>query len=149
MAISTYKTFLMYKPTSGSNPAYTKLIDIKSYPDLGGEPELLDTTTLSDKVRTNILGIQGIRGFNFTANYTKEEYAKLAALEGETLDLAVWFGGKEAAGGTVTPDGSDGKFSFKGLISCYPVGGSVNEVVNLNITISASSPIVWDTTTGA
>lgn len=146
MAISSYKTFLMYKPTSGNNPAYEKLIDIKSFPDLGGEPELLDTTTLSDKVRTNILGIQEIRSFNFTANYTKEEYSKLAALEGETLDLAVWFGGTESAG-TVTPTGSDGKFSFKGLISCYPVGASVNEVVDLNITISTSSPIVWDTTT--
>ena len=44
MAISTYKAFLMVKD-SGS---YKKLIDIKEFPDLGGAPERLQTTTLSD-----------------------------------------------------------------------------------------------------
>ena len=36
MAISTYKIFLMQKNTS----AWEKLIDIKEFPDLGGEPEI-------------------------------------------------------------------------------------------------------------
>lgn len=36
--ISTYKTYLMYKSTTSAT-AYTKLIDIKNFPDLGGEPE--------------------------------------------------------------------------------------------------------------
>ena len=36
--ISTYKTYLMYKSTSSAE-TYTKLCDIKSFPDLGGEPE--------------------------------------------------------------------------------------------------------------
>lgn len=35
MAISTYKTFLMYKASGGST--YSKLIDIKDFPDLGGK----------------------------------------------------------------------------------------------------------------
>ena len=35
-AISSYKVFLMYKKASGST--YEKLVDIKSYPDLGGTP---------------------------------------------------------------------------------------------------------------
>ena len=38
MAISTYKIFLMKK---GSGDTYEKLIDIKSFPDLGGSPEML------------------------------------------------------------------------------------------------------------
>lgn len=33
MAISSYKAFLMYKATSGSS--WTKLVDIKDFPDLG------------------------------------------------------------------------------------------------------------------
>lgn len=49
MAISTYKVFLMHK--AGSEGTYTKLIDIKEFPDLGGEPEMLETTTLSDNMR--------------------------------------------------------------------------------------------------
>lgn len=54
MAISTYKTFLMI----GDGGSWSKLIDIKEFPDLGGVPEMLDTTTMSDGARTYILGIQ-------------------------------------------------------------------------------------------
>ena len=72
-AISTYKTYLHYK----SGDSYEKLIDIKDFPDLGGEPEMLETTTLSDKMQTYIPGIQSLDALTFTCNYTKEEYAKL------------------------------------------------------------------------
>ena len=57
MAISTYKTFLMKGTDTGSGISYSKLIDIKEFPDLGGIPEMLDTTTMSDSARTYILGI--------------------------------------------------------------------------------------------
>ena len=57
----------------------------------------------------------------------------------------MWFGGTEA-GGVVTPDGSNGKFSFKGELSVYPVGGGVNEVVGMNITIAPSTPIAFSDT---
>ena len=43
MAISTYKVFLMKKADTGEQ--WSKLIDIKEFPDLGGEPEMLETTT--------------------------------------------------------------------------------------------------------
>ena len=69
MAISTYKIFLMMKETS----TYTKLVDIKDFPDLGGAPEMLETTTLSDKMQTYIPGIQSIDALEFTANYTKTD----------------------------------------------------------------------------
>ena len=50
MAISTYKIFLMKKSTS----TYEKLIDIKEFPDLGGAPEMLETTTLSDNMHSEL-----------------------------------------------------------------------------------------------
>lgn len=136
MAISTYKVFLMKKTAE----AYEKLVDIKDFPDLGGAPEMLETTTLSDKMQTYIPGIQSLDALAFTANYTKEDYSKLKALEGVENDYAVWFGGTEKAG-VVTPTGTDGKFEFKGQLSAYPVGGGVNEVVDMNITIAPSTPI--------
>lgn len=136
MAISTYKVFLMKKNAE----AYEKLVDIKDFPDLGGAPEMLETTTLSDKMQTYIPGIQSLDALAFTANYTKEDYSKLKALEGVEGDYAVWFGGTEEAG-VVTPTGTDGKFEFKGQLSAYPVGGGVNEVVDMNITIAPSTPI--------
>ena len=143
MAISTYKVFLMHKASSGDT--YTKLIDIKEFPDLGGEPEMLETTTLSDNMQTYIAGIQSMDGLSFSANYDMTEYQTLKALEGKKESYAVWFGGTES-GGTVTPDGSNGKFAFDGELSVYPVGGGVNEVVGMNITIAPSSPITFSAT---
>lgn len=137
MAISTYKIFLMKK----GSPAYEKLIDIKDFPDLGGAPEMLETTTLSDNMQTYIPGIQSLDALEFTANYTKEDFTKLKALEGQEIELAVWFGGT-GEGASLTPTGSDGKFEFKGQLSVFPVGGGVNEVVDMTITIAPSTPII-------
>ena len=52
MAISTYKIFLMHKASDADS--YTKLVDIKDFPDLGGAPEMLETTTLADDAKTYI-----------------------------------------------------------------------------------------------
>ena len=139
MAISTYKIFLMQKNTS----AWEKVVDIKEFPDLGGTPEMLETTTLSDKMQTYIPGIQSIDALEFTSNYTLADYKKLKDLEGQDKEYAVWFGGTEA-GDTVTPTGSDGKFKFNGQLSVFPVGGGVNEVVDMTITIAPSTPISMD-----
>ena len=142
MAINTYKIFLMKK---GSGNTYEKLIDIKDFPDLGGSPEMLETTTLSDNMQTYIPGIQSADAMEFNANYTKTDYTTLKGLEGQELDLAVWFGGTET-GGNLTPDGSDGKFEFKGRISVHITGGGVNEVVGMVITVAPSTPIKTPTT---
>ena len=91
MAISTFKTFLMISKDNGAT--YEKLIDIKDFPDLGGVPEMLDTTTMSNKSRTYILGIQETEAMTFTANYTLEDFSKVKALEESEQDFAVWLGG--------------------------------------------------------
>ena len=127
MAISTYGIHLMHKASGG----YTKLIDIKDFPDLGGAPEMLETTTLSDSMQTYIPGIQSLDGLEFTANYTKADFTTLKALEGKEEEYAVYFG----------EDGADGIFTFKGYLSAFPVGGGVNEVVSMTISIAPSTPI--------
>ena len=129
MAISTYGISLMYKEGTGST--YSKLVDIKDFPDLGGAPEMLETTTLSDNMQTYIPGIQTLDALEFTANYTKADFTKIKALEGTDIDFAVYFGA----------EGADGKFLFKGQVSVFPVGGGVNEVVGMTITIAPSTPI--------
>lgn len=139
MAISTYKIFLMQKKTTPSD-TWEKLIDIKDFPDLGGAPEMLETTTLSDNMQTYISGIQSLDALEFTANYVKEDFIKLKALEGQECKFAVWFGGT-GEGDTLTPTGTDGKFEFKGQLSVFPVGGGVNEVVDMTVTIAPSTPI--------
>ena len=136
MAISTYKSFLMHKVSD----KWEKLIDIKSFPDLGGTPELLETTTLSDPMTTNIMGIQSLDALEFECNYTLEDYTRLKDLENTTGSYAVWLGGSES-GSVATPTGEDGKFEFDGQLSVYVNGGSVNEVVGMTVSIAASTPI--------
>jgi hypothetical protein len=127
MAISTYGIFLMHKTAS----TYEKLIDIKDFPDLGGAPEMLETTTLSDSMQTYIEGIQASDALEFTANYTKADYAKCNELKGTEESYAVYFG----------EDGTNGKFEFKGYLSARVNGGGVNEVVGMTISIAPSTPI--------
>lgn len=138
MAISTYKVYLMKK--SGTD--WGKLIDIKEFPDIGGDPELLETTTLSDKMQTFILGIQSNEGLNFTANYTKSDYQTLQGLEGSEQDYGIWFGAT-VTNNVLTPDGSNGKFEFKGELSVHVSGGGVNEVVDMAITIAPTTVITF------
>lgn len=131
MAISTYKTYLVKKDTGGEGTTYTKLVDIKSFPDLGGTPEMLETTTMSDPMQTNILGIQSSDALEFTANYTKEDFAKIKALEGKENDYAVVFG----------DNGENGVYGWTGGISVFITGGEVNAVVDMTISCVASTPI--------
>ena len=140
MAISTYKVFLMHKAGGDMEGSYEKLCDIKSYPDLGGTPEMLETTTLSDKMQTYIAGIQSLDEMSFDANYDKATFTTLKDLEGKTEHYAVWFGGSESLG-SVTPDGKEGKFEFDGQLSVFVTGGGVNEVVGMTITIVPSTVI--------
>lgn len=128
----------MKKGTTGDT--YEKLIDIKEFPDLGGAPEMLETTTCSDPAQTYIKGIQSQDALEFTANYTKEDYDKLSKLSGIETDYSVWFGGTETAG-KATPTGSDGKYDFKGDLSVYITGGGTNEVVSMTVSIAPSTVI--------
>ena len=61
MAMSTYQTYLMLGTGSGTI-TYSKLIDIKDYPDMFAAPEAIDVTTLSDAFRHYIPGIRDAGG---------------------------------------------------------------------------------------
>lgn len=137
MASSTYKTFLMKK---GTGDTYEKLVDIKDFPDIGGAPEMIETTTLSDSMQTYIEGIMSSDAMEFTINYALDTYNTLVALKGTETEFAIWFGGTES-NGTVTPDGSEGKFAFKGYLSVRVLGKGVNEVKEATISIAPSTPI--------
>lgn len=144
MAISTYMTYLMHGTTASSSTTWSKLVDIKDFPALGGEPERIDVTTLSDSQYLYIPGIQTMESMTFTANYDATTFATLKALEGKDDDYAVWFGGKAGSDGSIAPDGSRGKVSFKGELSVYVDGGSVNEAVNMKITIMPSTVLSFN-----
>ena len=114
----------------GTSPGVLeKKIDIKSFPDLGGAPELLETTTLSDAAQTFISGIQTLSAFEFTANYTKADFEVVAADAGKDLHYALEFG----------ENGSEGIFVWEGQHNVWVTGGEVNTVVEMIISIAPST----------
>lgn len=140
--MNSYKSFLMHS-TDGTS--YTNVIPIKDFSDLGGNPDFLENTTLSDKMHTFEPGIEGggVESVDCTYNYTKANYTAVEALaDGQTHYWAIWFGGTES-GGVVTPDGSDGKFSWQGILSNHKSGQGVNEVQEAVLSISVGTPIVF------
>ena len=60
---------------SGATPSnLTKLCKIKSYPQLGGTPEKIESTDLEDKMQTFVEGVQSIDDMQFGVNYEKDTY---------------------------------------------------------------------------
>lgn len=139
--IATYKTYLMYRTSSAAS--YAKLIDITSFPDLIGTPERIDITTLSDAQRVYIAGIQDRDDMTFNANYTAENFAAVVELEGHNYEYAVWFGATGEVG-SEEPTGSEGKFSWTGDIRAGVSGGGVNEAVQMTVTCTPSTVIVFE-----
>lgn len=125
MAMNTYGITLKWGATAD---AVKKVVDIKDFPDLIGEPELLETTTLSDAQVTNIFGIKGADMLTFTCNYTSADYAAVEAEAEKPMYYVLEFS-----------DGS--KFSWQGQHTCGMPGKGVNEVVEFTVNIAASTPV--------
>ena len=125
MAISTYLATLKW---GVSADAVAKIVDIKDFPDLIGDPNMLETTTLSDGQQTYIAGVKSADMMTFTANYTKEDFATVKGEEGKALFYALEFS-----------DGS--KFTWQGQHTCGLPGKGVDEVVEFTINIAPSSPV--------
>jgi len=127
-ATSTYKTYLCKK----SEAKYEKILDIKSYPDLGGSPELIETTTLSNAMQTNVKGVQSVDALEFTCNYSKADYDKVKALASGKYDLAVMM---------CEDDGKYTGYGWNGEIDVFIAGGEVNAVREMTVTSVASTEI--------
>lgn len=126
MAISTYGVTFKWG-TSADN--LTKKVDIKSFPDLGGAPEQLETTTLSDASKTYIPGIQSTSAMEMTANYTKAEYKAILDDANKPLHYALEFG----------KNGSEGVYIWQGQHDVWVTGAGVNAVQEMKISILPSN----------
>ena len=138
MAISTENTYLIYKNTasSGTPAAWTKLCDIKEFPDLGSAPTAIDTTTLSNHMKTSVPGLVDPGNLEFNANYDETDFTKLKGIEGKT---GYKFGIQFGKGGT---GDKNGVYIFDGVLACWIKGGGVEESVDMGISIAPSTEIV-------
>ena len=127
MAMNTYGISLKW---GTSAEAVEKVIDIKDFPDLIAAPEMLETTTLSDKQVTQIPGIAGASDLTFTYNFTKEDFQKVETDAGKHLFYVLEFS-----------DGS--KFSWEGQHTSGLPGKGVNEVIEAQVVCAASTPVTF------
>ena len=129
MAINTIGIVLKWGTAPGN---VAKVVDIKDYPDLGGTPDMLETTTLSDTASTFILGLLSQGGLEFTCNYTKADYNAVKDDANTALYYSLEIG----------TAGADGIFTWQGQHDVIVVGKGVNEVAEMKITLAPSSAIV-------
>lgn len=127
-AVSTIGTVLKAGTDKSS---LAQLCKIKSYPDIGGSADPLETTDLEDEEQTFVDGVRSRDAMEFTANYTKESFDAVKAKEGAEQKYQLEFG--EA--------GADGIFSWTGTHTVRVSGGEVNGVREMVITCTPSSKI--------
>ena len=133
MALLSNVSYL-YRKANGTS-SFVKLVDITSVPDLGGTPETIDITTLSDKKQRNMNGIQTNSSHEFGAWYNPDVYDELQTIqeadyakttEAELDTYQVWIG----------ENGVGGKFEWKGKLSVFVGGYESNAAIPMTITIS-------------
>jgi hypothetical protein len=125
MAISSYGVALKW---GESAEVVAKVVDIKDFGDLIGEPNMLETTTLSDSQVTQIPGLRSGDSIPFTCNYTKADFDKVYADEGKALYYELEF--------------SDGSaFVWQGQHTVGVPGKGVDEVLEFTINVAASTPV--------
>lgn len=136
MATSTISTYLM---KSSDGTTYSKLLDIKDYPDMIGDPNQIQATTLTDDEHWYVPGVKENDGIlNFLANYDATDFTTVKNAEGTEAYFAIWFG--DNAG---TPDGHHGKFSFKGFPFVKLNGKGVDEVREMTVGIVPTTKITF------
>ena len=109
--------------------ALTKLCKIKSVPQLGGEPEQIETTDLEDTSQTFVLGVQSLESMMFTANYTLADYTSLKT----NARTAGYF--------ELTFPDSQGKATWEGMYDVFVNEYGVNDVIEMSIVCTPSSTI--------
>lgn len=114
--------------------SYTDIPNLQEVPDLGGTPDQVDVTVLTDSVYHNINGIKNLGELAFTFLYDNSSetsnYRVLKGLEddGTIVNWQVTF-----------PDGT--KFTFSGQVSVTVNGAGVNTALQFTATIALQSDI--------
>ena len=118
---------LSYKSTSD---AYTELADLMEIPELGGEKEAIEVTTLADAAHVYTDGLINYGdSLAFKFLYAKSQFTALNALEG-------------AIGWKVElPDGAS--CTFEGSSSVKLDGVGTNAALTYTLNIKPSSELIW------
>lgn len=132
MAVLSNKSFLQ-RSTDGT--AWTTVVPITSVPDMGGTPEQIDITTLSDTKIRNMNGLQTSDALEFGAWYDPDTYPTITGYA--TNDAAANLNSlpyyRVAIG---SEQASKGSFVWQGRLSVFVASYEVNAAIPITITIS-------------
>lgn len=112
--------------TTGST--FKDLEGLQSVPEIGGDPEQVDVTTLVDATKKYIAGIQDMDSLEFTFLYDNAVFKELKAVQTS---------GKEAEFKITYPDGST--CTFKGGVTIKMGGAEINGAFQFTLAVTVSS----------
>lgn len=127
---STINTVLKVGTTSEALAAVGK---IKSYPQLFGVPDALETTDLEDTMQTFVPGVATNSAMEFTANWDKTEFNTYKGKENTDLYFELDFGAS----------GAQGKFTWQGRLAVSVNEGAVNGIREMTISVFPSTAITF------
>lgn len=118
---------LSYKASGGS---YTELTDLQEIPDLGGDKESIEITTLADSAHVYTDGLINYGdSLAFKFLYAKEQFTTLSGLN----NVTEWK--------VELPDSASCTFSGKCSVKLDGVG--VNSALTYTLSIKPSTAMVW------
>lgn len=117
---------------SGSESGFTEIEGLQAVPEIGGDPEQVDVTTLKDANKKYISGIQDMDSLEFTFLYDKAVFTKLKAVQTS---------GKEAKFELSYPDGA--KCTFTGGVTVKMGSGEVNGAYQFTLSVTVSDGPDW------
>lgn len=128
MAIISKGITLSYKTSGGAS--YNTLTDLQEIPELGGDSEAIEITTLDDAAHMYTDGILNYGdSLAFIFLYKKEQFTTLQGLEG-SIEWKV-----------TLPDSTT--CTFSGTSSVKLAGVGVNAALTYTLSIKPDSAMVW------
>lgn len=150
MAFTTIGTYLGFKEAGtidedvikanalSTSDEFDVLCSIVDYGNIGGEPEKVSSTTLSDRQETSENGVQQQENNTFTLQYDPDVYYKLKQMQDSNSKYQV----------ALLFSQSGSLFYWYGTVSISVTGGGVNEIAQMSLTISYSCEAEIATTGG-
>lgn len=130
MAVISKGITLSYKAAGESSGTYTPLTNLQEIPELGGDSEAIEITTLADAAHMYTDGIKNYGdSLSFTFLYENTQFETLNALTGSTS----WQ--------VKLPD--DTTCSFTGTSSVKLAGVGVNAALTYTLAIKPNSAMTW------
>ena len=126
-AHNTIGTILKFGTAAGS---LTELCKIKTFPQLNGEREQIESTDLTDQAQTFVPGVQSVESMQFTCNFTLTAYTSLKtnALTQGYFELD--FGGDAGA-----------KATWEGQYDVYVNETEVNGLIEMTLVCYPSTEV--------